>query len=349
MSTNSHFSSPSAIDFVAMGAKAGINVEQLYRIVNGAAGASWMFADRGKRMLEVDSVEVKSALDIFVKDLDIVYSEARAMKSPIPVASAALQQFISGQSMGLGRKDDSQVVKVYETITGVPVAKKLGCAVGEFADLPDGPAERIVDIMNEPKHLLLFSNEYARGFEVQIPSREATLCHRHSEDSILINLTKNGADVKNLIQNIDSADKAHMKFGEISYEVCKSEQRPLIRKLSNEDAKMARIAVIELLGQPPITTNEEMVAEHHELVEATEKFRVYKLTLNPKQAVAVTYPFFYCSVVLQSSEIETEVSGGIQWNSALGAGQVRWKEPVSGLKLTNIGDATFQQYIIECR
>ena len=92
-----------------------------------------------------------------------------------------------------------------------------------------------------------------------------------------------------------------------------------------------------------------MVAEHHELVEATEKFRVYKLTLNPKQAVAVTYPFFFCSVVLQSSEIETEVSGGIQWNSALGAGQVRWKEPVSGLKLTNIGDATFQQYIIECR
>jgi L-threonate 2-dehydrogenase len=107
-----------------MAAKAGLDVEQLYRIVNGAAGASWMFTDRGKRMLDVDTEQVNSALDIFVKDLDIVYSEARHLQSPIPVASAALQQFISGQSLGLGRKDDSQVVKVYELITGAPVARK---------------------------------------------------------------------------------------------------------------------------------------------------------------------------------------------------------------------------------
>jgi 3-hydroxyisobutyrate dehydrogenase-like beta-hydroxyacid dehydrogenase len=108
-----------------MGAKAGIDVEQLYRIVNGAAGASWMFTDRGKRMLSEDT-EVKSALAIFVKDLDIVYAEAKKLACPIPVASAALQQFISGQSLGLGRLDDSQVVKVYENITKVPVVSKKG-------------------------------------------------------------------------------------------------------------------------------------------------------------------------------------------------------------------------------
>ena len=103
-----------------MGAKAGINVAQLYEIVNGAAGASWMFTDRGQRMLEEDP-EVKSALAIFVKDLDIVYAEAKRLMSPIPVATAALQQFISGQSLGLGGSDDSQVVKVYENVTGVKV------------------------------------------------------------------------------------------------------------------------------------------------------------------------------------------------------------------------------------
>jgi hypothetical protein len=109
-----------AAEAMAMAAKAGINVDQLYEIVNGAAGASWMFTDRGKRMLLTDP-EVKSALDIFVKDLGIVFDEARKMKCPIPVASAALQQFISGQSLGLGRLDDSQVVKVYENVTRVPV------------------------------------------------------------------------------------------------------------------------------------------------------------------------------------------------------------------------------------
>ena len=114
-----------AAEAMAMGAKAGLDVSQFYDIVNGAAGASWMFTDRGQRMLTTDD-EVKSALDIFVKDLDIVYSEAKSVKAPVPIALAALQQFISGQSLGLGKKDDSQVVKVYETISGVTVASASG-------------------------------------------------------------------------------------------------------------------------------------------------------------------------------------------------------------------------------
>lgn len=103
-----------------MAAKAGLDVDQLYQIVNGAAGASWMFTDRGQRMLK-EKPEVKSALNIFVKDLNIVHEEAKKLASPIPVASACLQQFISGQGLGLGKSDDSQVVKVYEIITGATV------------------------------------------------------------------------------------------------------------------------------------------------------------------------------------------------------------------------------------
>ena len=103
-----------------MAAKAGLDVNQLYQIVNGAAGASWMFADRGKRMLE-EEVEVRSAWDIFVKDLGIVHDEAKKLASPIPLASACLQQFISGQGLGLGKCDDSQVVKVYQNIRSTMV------------------------------------------------------------------------------------------------------------------------------------------------------------------------------------------------------------------------------------
>eukprot|EP00521_Asterionellopsis_glacialis_P012661 CAMPEP_0195301308 /NCGR_PEP_ID=MMETSP0707-20130614/29082_1 /TAXON_ID=33640 /ORGANISM="Asterionellopsis glacialis, Strain CCMP134" /LENGTH=115 /DNA_ID=CAMNT_0040364213 /DNA_START=21 /DNA_END=365 /DNA_ORIENTATION=+ len=102
-----------AAEALALAAKAGIDVDQMYKIVNSAAGASWMFQDRGQRMI-AETEEVKSALAIHVKDLDIVYSEAKSLGSPIPLASSALQQFITGQILGYGRKDDSQVVKVYE-------------------------------------------------------------------------------------------------------------------------------------------------------------------------------------------------------------------------------------------
>jgi putative dehydrogenase len=109
-----------AAEALGLAAKAGLDVEQMYKIVNGAAGASWMFQDRGQRMIEADQEEVKSALHIFVKDLDIVYAEAKRLQSPIPVASAALQQFISGQSLGLSHKDDD------------------GCACGKEQELVGG-------------------------------------------------------------------------------------------------------------------------------------------------------------------------------------------------------------------
>ena len=92
----------------------------MYDIVKGAAGNSWMFSDRGRRMIDM-SDKVMSALNIFIKDMDIVYSESKRLNCPTPLASTALQQFISGASLGLGKEDDSSVVKVYETLAGVSV------------------------------------------------------------------------------------------------------------------------------------------------------------------------------------------------------------------------------------
>eukprot|EP00536_Pseudo-nitzschia_multiseries_P016318 jgi/Psemu1/247447/estExt_Genewise1.C_10750004 len=102
---------------LALAAKAGLDVRQMYDIVKGAAGNSWMFSDRGRRMIEYtgdENEKVMSSLAIFIKDMDIVYSSAKTLKCPVPIATAALQQFIGGSGLGLDRKDDSQVVKVYE-------------------------------------------------------------------------------------------------------------------------------------------------------------------------------------------------------------------------------------------
>jgi putative dehydrogenase len=123
-----------AAEAFALAAKAGLDVNQLYEIVNGAAGASWMFQDRGMRMLQPDP-HIMSQLQIFVKDLDIVHAEAKRHQTPVPIASAALQQFISGQSLGLGKKDDSQVVKVYENITGVSVSSSSKDSAGNVGGM----------------------------------------------------------------------------------------------------------------------------------------------------------------------------------------------------------------------
>lgn len=197
-----------AAEALALAAKAGVDVNQMYDIVKGAAGSSWMFCDRGKRMLDNEDGKVMSSLGIFIKDLDIVYSESKRLQCPTPIASAALQQFISGASMGLTRKDDSQVVKVYERITGVPLmakgekcsssSKKEGDDVG---DLWDG--EEIKEVGSEPRHFLALSNEYTRVLNVKFPPNDTTLAHRHAEDSLYFFLVEDGLDVVNHVKGFD--------------------------------------------------------------------------------------------------------------------------------------------------
>jgi len=115
---------------LTLATKAGIDPQQMFEVVNDAAGASFMFADRGKRMIEDESPKTHMQLSNFVNDLSAVGVAARDLDCPLPLASAALQQFMIGEAMGLGRQDDSQIVKVYESLTKVPVCQN-GFAEGE--------------------------------------------------------------------------------------------------------------------------------------------------------------------------------------------------------------------------
>ena len=61
----------------------------------------------------------RSAVDSFVKDLGIVLETGDEIGFPLPVASAAHEQFKSASQQGLGREDDAAVVKVYADRAGL--------------------------------------------------------------------------------------------------------------------------------------------------------------------------------------------------------------------------------------
>jgi 3-hydroxyisobutyrate dehydrogenase len=82
-----------------------------WETLRGGAAASFMLDDRGARMVH-GTDEVKSALDIFVKDMGLVTDAARANSFPAPLASAAEQLYLAGRRAGLGRRDDSSVIEV---------------------------------------------------------------------------------------------------------------------------------------------------------------------------------------------------------------------------------------------
>jgi 3-hydroxyisobutyrate dehydrogenase/putative dehydrogenase len=82
-----------------------------WEVLRAGAAASFMLDDRGERMVH-RSDQVKSALDIFVKDMGLVLDAARENSYPAPLASTAEQLFLAGRRAGMGRLDDSSVIEV---------------------------------------------------------------------------------------------------------------------------------------------------------------------------------------------------------------------------------------------
>jgi L-threonate 2-dehydrogenase len=111
-----------AAEAMAFGVRQGIAAADLYEVITHSAGNSWMFENRMAHVLNgtlagkddgQGNLRVNSAVDIFVKDLGLVHDAAHAMKFPLPLASAALQQFTAASAAGLGRQEDAAVISLF--------------------------------------------------------------------------------------------------------------------------------------------------------------------------------------------------------------------------------------------
>lgn len=106
---------------MALAGELGLDKAAVLETLMAGAAASFMLGDRGQRMLQAytdEGAEVKSRLDIFVKDMGIVNSAARAAGLATPVAAAAEQLYLLGQAQGKAGHDDSAVITVVAPVAG---------------------------------------------------------------------------------------------------------------------------------------------------------------------------------------------------------------------------------------
>lgn len=97
---------------LALADSMGLDLAQVHEVLGTGAAASFMFGDRGQRMVDGAFDDVRSALDIFVKDMGLVGEAARGVHQQVPLASTAEQLYVRGHREGVGRKDDSIVFKL---------------------------------------------------------------------------------------------------------------------------------------------------------------------------------------------------------------------------------------------
>ncbi|KAJ0109347.1 ketose-bisphosphate aldolase class-ii family protein [Diaporthe amygdali] len=124
-----------AAEAMALAALAGLNTREVYEIIRNAAGNSWAFENRVPHMLEGNWTP-HSALDIFVKDMGIVVSSARALQFPLPLASAVEQLYISGSSVGYGKEDDAGLVRLFLPATPNAVMQSAQQIIHRGEEIP---------------------------------------------------------------------------------------------------------------------------------------------------------------------------------------------------------------------
>src|SRR5699024_7711216 len=78
----------------------GLDLEQVHEVLGTGAAASFMFGDRGRRMVDGAFDDVRSALTIFVKDMGPVAGAAAEVGQQVPLAGAAQAGYGRGSEVG---------------------------------------------------------------------------------------------------------------------------------------------------------------------------------------------------------------------------------------------------------
>ncbi|MFO1024761.1 MAG: NAD(P)-dependent oxidoreductase [Acetobacteraceae bacterium] len=115
-----HVNTVAVAEALVMGAKAGLDIDQLFQMLQVSSGDSYALRLRGGRMVSRDFTP-GGTMDISFKDQELETSLAKQLGVPVMLANVSQQVYAMGRAMGLGREEGSSVVKVYEHFAGVTV------------------------------------------------------------------------------------------------------------------------------------------------------------------------------------------------------------------------------------
>ena len=98
---------------LVMGAKAGLDIEQLYHMLTVSSGDSFALRHRGRRMIDRNFAP-SGTVDISYKDQELETAFAKQLGVPILMANVSQQAYQMARAAGLNKQEGSAVVKVYE-------------------------------------------------------------------------------------------------------------------------------------------------------------------------------------------------------------------------------------------
>ena len=195
-----------------------------------------------------------------------------------------------------------------------------------------------VPILEAPYHLPVFTNPYVTVLKILIPPGRNTGYHRHTEDSVSVNILT--ADRTN--QNLGSTEVTPAEPGQrgrASY-TAYSNEGPRTHKASNiGQTPFHNVSFIFSNHEPgQFTPSQRGNVPNYVQIMDNERVRGWRLVLEPGQsAAAIVQTAPGIRIVVDGGELVESVSGQAERGWMLASGEFYWQEPGVGRGLRNIG------------
>ncbi len=147
--------------------------------------------------------------------------------------------------------------------------------------------KHVVEIEQEPRHHLVLSNDFVRGFAVEIAPQERSLCHHHPNDYLLY--VASGTEIVSAARD-EEPKRLSYRDGE-----CELLEAGLVHVVENLGDKPFRNVVVELLpragelqrGAGPYVIRGQAVAAP---IFDHERAAIFSLEIEPGAEIEVSGP-----------------------------------------------------------
>ena len=109
----------SAAEAFALGMKAGLSPELIFRVVGDGAGTSRMFQVRGPQMVAGRYDDATMKIELWQKDMKIIGEFAAGLGVATPLFSASAPVYDAAMAQGFEKQDTAAVCAVLERMSGI--------------------------------------------------------------------------------------------------------------------------------------------------------------------------------------------------------------------------------------
>jgi len=205
--------------------------------------------------------------------------------------------------------------------------------------------QTVVPVEQEPRHRIVFQNEFVRIYDCLIPPGDVTLFHTHSFDHVSV--TVSGGILRNEIPG-KAPIESIVPTGVTVFAKCTN--APSTHRVENIGTTPLRFVVAEVHASSATPGNPAALdaVPGHKLVVENDRVKVYRVSIGPKQATGIrsrTLPWLRIS--LSQCTISIREAGKAPEIIETKPGDYRWYDNGASDALENVGSTTYVAIEIE--